>query len=373
MPEKTYRVLGLLSGSSLDGADLAVCSFSVDPLTPTKLLSWNIHLARTIPYPQEWITRFKNLPGASARDLVLADTELGHYYGVLINQLLKEHSITVDLISSHGHTIFHFPELKTTTQIGDGAAIVSETGIDTVTQLRSVDVAFAGEGAPLAPLGDRYLYPGYTYYLNLGGIANVTAYQDEKIIAFDICPCNQIFNALAETIGQDFDRDGAIAASGNLNHPLLARLQDDDYLIKPYPKSLDNTWSQEHQVKQAIQWDARLEDKMNTAVEFVALEIAKACRQLTQPESSTERPTLFCTGGGALNAHLISRIAFHCPEIELVLPSRKIIEFKEVSFIALAGLFRCLRVPNLYASVTGAPSDTINGALYSNSATSVWS
>ena len=372
MPEKTYRVLGLLSGSSLDGTDLAVCSFSIDPNLPSKILSWNIHFARTIPYPQEWIDRFRSLPTADARSLVLADTELGHYYGILSNQVLKEHALTVDLIASHGHTIFHFPELKTTTQIGDGAAIVAETGIDTVTQMRSVDVAFGGEGAPLAPLGDKYLYPGYSYYLNLGGIANVTAYLDGKIIAFDICPCNQILNALAELAGQPFDRDGEIASSGLLNRALLGKFQEDDYLTKPFPKSLDNTWAQIHQVKDALEWEASLEDKMYTAVEFIAMEIARALVDLDQKGRSTPL-TLFCTGGGALNHYLISRIRFHCEGIEIILPSRKIIEFKEVSFIALAGLFRCLRIPNLFASVTGAPADTINGALYSNSTSSSWS
>lgn len=372
MPEKTYRVLGLLSGSSLDGTDLAVCSFSVDPTHPSKILSWNIHFARTIPYPAEWISTFKSLPAASARELVIADTALGHYYGAMINQMLKEHSLTVDLIASHGHTIFHFPELKTTTQIGDGAAIVAETGIDTVTQLRSLDVALGGEGAPLAPLGDKYLYPGFTYYLNLGGIANLTAYLEGKIIAFDICPCNQILNALAELAGHSFDRDGAIASSGILNRPLLDKFQQDDYLTKPFPKSLDNTWAQNHQVKDAVEWDASLEDKMHTAVEFIAMEIARALIDLDQKD--TPRPlTLFCTGGGALNQYLIARIRFHCEGIELVLPSRKIIEFKEVSFIALAGLFRCLKIPSLFSSVTGAPSDTINGALYSNSNCSSWS
>lgn len=371
MPEKTYRVLGLLSGSSLDGTDLAVCSFSVDPNIPSKILSWNIHFARTIPYPPEWITRLKNLPSADARELVIADTELGHYYGTLINQMLHEHSLSVDLIASHGHTIFHFPDLRTTTQIGDGAAIVAETGLDTVTQLRSLDVAFGGEGAPLAPLGDKYLYPGYTYYLNLGGIANLTAYIDQKIVAFDICPCNQILNALAELRGQSFDRDGAIAAVGSLDQVLLQKFFQDEYLTKPYPKSLDNTWAQSHQVKDAVHWSASLEDKMYTAVEFIAMEIARACLEL-QDKEITKPKSLFCTGGGALNNYLISRIRFHCEGIELVLPSRKIIEFKEVSFIALAGLFRCLKIPNLFASVTGAPADTINGALYSNS-TASWS
>jgi len=164
-----------------------------------------------------------------------------------------------------------------------------------------------------------------------------------------------------------------VSAKNSIDDRVLGLAKgSDDYLTKPFPKSLDNTWAQIHQVKDALEWEASLEDKMYTAVEFIAMEIARALVDLDQKGRSTPL-TLFCTGGGALNHYLISRIRFHCEGIEIILPSRKIIEFKEVSFIALAGLFRCLRIPNLFASVTGAPADTINGALYSNSTSSSWS
>jgi anhydro-N-acetylmuramic acid kinase len=218
--------------------------------------------------------------------LVVADTELGHYYGSLILDFIKEVGVSPgpDLIASHGHTIFHFPELKTTTQIGDGAAIVSETNIDTITQLRGTDVAYGAQGAPLAPLGDRFLFPGYTYYLNLGGIANITATKDGKIIAFDICTCNQIFNGLARLVGKEYDHDGQLASRGIVNPTLLQTLRNDPYLSKPFPKSLDNTWSQEHQVIPSIQFEDTIENKMCTGVEFVAIELAEACKSLHSDE-----------------------------------------------------------------------------------------
>jgi anhydro-N-acetylmuramic acid kinase len=369
MPVKTYHVIGLLSGSSLDGTDLAALRFEVDLDDPRLLLAWSITDARTVPYPAAWIERLQQLPQGSAKDLVLADTRLGHYYGALINEFIQSARFKPDLISSHGHTIFHFPHLKTTTQIGDGAAIVSETDVDTVTQLRSVDVAYGAQGAPLAPLGDRFLFPGYTYYLNLGGIANITTALDDQTIAFDICTCNQIFNGLARTIGKEYDDNGALAASGRVNTELLHLLQSDEYHERPYPKSLDNTWSQEHQVIPAIQYQDTIENKLCTGAEFVAIEIAKVCAGLNKSQTTSPR-TIFVTGGGAFNEYLISRMKYHCPDIQFVLPAKQIIEFKEVSFIGLAGLWRYLGIPNLYASVTGAPTDTINGALYLSSAQS---
>ncbi|MEO5582413.1 MAG: anhydro-N-acetylmuramic acid kinase [Saprospiraceae bacterium] len=365
MPAQTYHVIGLLSGSSLDGTDLAWLKFDVDLQNPKILVDWSILDAKTIAYSKSWADRLRALPLASARDLIIADTELGHYYGALINTFIQGVSYDgkPDLISSHGHTIFHFPHLKSTTQIGDGAAIVSETAIDTVTQLRSVDVAFGAQGAPLAPLGDRYLYPGYTYYLNLGGIANITTLLDGKLVAFDICTCNQIFNGLARLMGKEYDHNGEIASSGLVNPILFDILSQDPYLNLPFPKSLDNTWSQVHQVTPSIQFEDSIENKMCTGVEFVARELDRACNSLL-PNKKEIKKTIFVTGGGAFNTYLITRMKYHCPDIEFILPSKQIIEFKEVSFIGLAGLWRLLNLPNLFASVTGAPKDTVNGALY---------
>ncbi len=348
-----------MSGSSLDGIDIAHCSFDIDH---GQLTSWKLIDAKTIPYSDEWIIRLKNLPTASAKELVLADADLGHTFGESINSFLQSYRIDyIDLISSHGHTIFHFPELKSTTQIGDGSALVSKTNIDTVTHLRSMDIAFGGQGAPIAPLGDRYLYPGYDYYLNLGGIANISADSPHGEVAFDIVTCNQLLNGIAQEIGLEFDRDGIEASKGKLIKELLSQLQQDEYLSKKYPKSLDNTWSQTHHVLPAIQWKANPQDKLFSAVEFIANEISRSINSIGLDDHGKR---LFATGGGALNRYLIKRIQDYLPKIQVVLPSTSIIQYKEAAFIAFAGLCRYLRIPNLFASVTGAEIDSINGALY---------
>jgi anhydro-N-acetylmuramic acid kinase len=114
----------------------------------------------------------------------------------------------------------------------------------------------------------------------------------------------------------------------------------------------------------SLQFEDSVENKLCTGVEFVAIELAKACTALNSVQKLTHR-NIFVTGGGALNLYLISRLKYYSPDIDFILPPKQIIEFKEVSFIALAGLCRLLGIPNLYASVTGAPLDTVNGALYS--------
>lgn len=356
-----YHVIGLLSGSSLDGTDLAYCRYDVDTLSDKLVLDWELVHSTTLPYPAEWIDRLKSLPTASAKELVVADTELGHYYGTLIRRFIEQHAIKqCDLISSHGHTIFHFPESRTTTQIGDGAAIVAEVNINTVSQLRSADLAFGGQGAPLAPLGDIYLFPGYDLYLNLGGISNITYLSGGNPIAFDISTCNQLLNGLAQLLGEEFDRDGIRASQGKLNQGLMTLLQSDEYLKLKFPRSLDNSWCQLKHVIPAKEYAASVEDKLFTSVEFISQEIANAIHSL----QINRDVKMFCTGGGALNTYLMQRIKEHNPTVTLHIPRKEIVEFKEASFIGLAGLWRYLGIPNLFSSVTGASMDTINGALY---------
>lgn len=355
-----YHVIGLLSGSSLDGADIAYCAFDIDLSDGLRVKSWELVQATTIPFTSTWIERLKKLPGATAKEFVLTDTDLGHYFGECIRDFVKKHQIkNIDLVSSHGHTIFHFPELRTTTQIGDGAAIVSEINIDTVTQLRSSDVAIRGQGAPLAPLGDRHLYAGYDLYLNLGGIANITATIHGKMVAFDITTCNQLLNGLANEVGKEYDEDGILASCGSVIPVLQSILHADEYHNWPFPKSLDNTWSQTKHVIPAKNFIGKTEDKLKTSIEVITTEIAHSVLQL-QPKGS-----IFCTGGGALNKYLIKILEEKLPNFRIVVPDEKIVMFKEVTFIALAGLCRYLKSPNLFSTVTGASIDTINGALYS--------
>ncbi len=356
---QTYHVIGLMSGSSLDGADLALCRFDVER---DKLIYWSMVDAVTIPYTASWIGRLKSLPHASARELVLADVELGHLFGSMISDFVQNQTLAIDLISSHGHTIFHFPEQQCTTQIGDGAAIAMETKIDTVTSLRSMDIAYGGQGAPIAPLGDRYLMPTTDYYLNLGGISNINIPGDGHTVAFDISGCNQILNALSQTVGKDYDLNGEMASKGKILPDLLSQLQQDPYLIKPYPKSLDNEYVRKFETQLALDHHGNIYDKLATVIEFIALELKNAIQK--NPVMKLQ-PTILVTGGGTLNLFMIHRMKTLMPESEFIIPDRKIIEYKEAAFIALAGLRRKLLLPNIFADVTGASIDTINGAYYS--------
>lgn len=201
LPEK-YNVIGLMSGTSLDGLDIAFCSFEF----PEKKWQYHIVQAETVPYPEAWNSRLENLENSSAFEFVKTDIEYGHLLGKLTRDFIQKHQLHPDFIASHGHTIFHQPTLNLTAQIGRVSAIAAETRLTVVGDFRSLDVALGGQGAPLVPIGDRLLFSDYNYCLNLGGFANISFEQDENRLAFDICPANIVLNKLAGKTGKSFDR-----------------------------------------------------------------------------------------------------------------------------------------------------------------------
>lgn len=362
---KTYRVLGLMSGSSLDGLDIAFCEFEWDKGI---LPSWRIQHAETMPFSEEWQAKLKALPQAAGKDLMLAHAHFGHYVGELVNQFLQQYPQEPDFIASHGHTIFHFPNEKMTLQIGDGAAIAAVTGYPVVSDFRAMDVALGGQGAPVAPIADRYLLNGFDFYLNLGGIANITCHVENKYIAFDIGGANQVLNALAQKLDLPYDIGGVIAASGTLNVELLARANALPYHQQPYPKSLGNDWVQEQLVPIFLDFDAKISDKLHTACLHVAFQVAKDIGQIIDREHfKKEKYKLLATGGGALNQFLMDCIREACSkvaDIEIVVPEPEIIGFKEAALMALMGVLRAENVSNCIASVTGASHDAIGGAIH---------
>ncbi|MBK7872107.1 MAG: anhydro-N-acetylmuramic acid kinase [Saprospiraceae bacterium] len=362
---KTYRVLGLMSGSSLDGLDIAFCEFNFDN---QQLISWRIHHAETMPFTEEWQKRLKMLPQTSGKEIALAHPQFGHFMAELINQFLQQYPQEPDFIASHGHTIFHFPNEKMTLQIGDGAAIAAITGYPVISDLRSMDVALGGQGAPVAPIADRYLLNGYDFYLNLGGISNVTCHVDDKYIAFDIGGANQILNALAQKLDLPFDIGGVIAASGTLNVELLTQANALPYYQQPYPKSLGNDWVQEQLIPIFLNFDAKTSDKLHTACLHIAFQVAKSIGQIIEHEHfKKEQYRLLTTGGGALNQFLMDCIRNACSkvaDIEIIVPEPELIGFKEAALIALMGALRVENLPNCIASVTGASRDAIGGAIH---------
>ncbi|MDX1939428.1 MAG: anhydro-N-acetylmuramic acid kinase [Saprospiraceae bacterium] len=362
---KTYHVLGLMSGSSLDGLDIAFCEFEFNQ---QQLQSWRILHAETMPLSEEWQQKLKILPQVSGKELMLAHTEFGHYVGDLVNQFLKQYPQAPDFIASHGHTIFHFPNEKMTLQIGDGAAIAAITGYPVISDLRSMDVALGGQGAPVAPIADHYLLNGYDFYLNLGGISNVTCHVNDKYIAFDIGGANQILNALAQKLDLPFDIGGVIAASGTLNVELLTQANALPYYQQPYPKSLGNDWVQEQLIPIFLNFDAKTSDKLHTACLHIAFQVAKSIGQIIEHEYfKKEQYRLLATGGGALNQFLMDCIRNACSkvaDIEIIVPEPELIGFKEAALIALMGVLRVENLPNCIASVTGASRDAVGGAIH---------
>jgi anhydro-N-acetylmuramic acid kinase len=193
----SWLVVGAMSGTSLDGLDLAAVEFR----RSENRWNFSIVAANTVKYFNEWEGKLRTAPELSGEKLIELHNIYGKFTGQQINRFIKNHRLLPDLIASHGHTVFHQPEKGFTFQAGNGACIAAETGITTVADFRTGDVAMGGQGAPLVPVGDRLLFPEYESCLNLGGFANISFEQNGKRIAFDICPVNFILNDLARKWG----------------------------------------------------------------------------------------------------------------------------------------------------------------------------
>ena len=366
---KTYRVIGLMSGSSLDGLDIAFCEFLIERKSKKEVSvsDWKLLEAETIPFSEKWVERLLGLPVQNAQIYAQTDTYFGYYLGELVQVFLKKNQIKPDAIASHGHTIFHNPEKRFTAQIGNGAAIAASVGIPVIHDFRTQDITLFGEGAPVAPIADKMLFPGHDFYMNIGGIANISGEANGKFLAFDIGGANQILNALANLADLDFDENGELARGGVLNKTLFNQLNESEYFKKPYPKSLSNHWVQNEQVKKAFEFEDSVQNRLRTVCEQIAFQTKKSISKLIENEKlNKEKYQIFVTGGGAMNLFLIECIKRHCAEIgnfEWLIPDEKIISFKEAILMALMGVLRLERVPNCLSSVTGAIRNTTGGSV----------
>lgn len=359
-----YHILGLMSGSSLDGLDLAHCRFTLNE--EDEILSWEILAAETLPYSPAWQERLRRLPAASALELAQTDTAYGALLGELVNVFLEKYQIQPDYIASHGHTIFHYPEQRFSLQIGDGAALAATTNYPVICDFRTQDIALGGQGAPLAPTADLYLFKEYQCCLNLGGIANLSVQTPRGYVAFDICGANQILNALVAPLGLEYDDRGSLAAGGQLIPELLQQSLSLAFFQEDYPKSLGNDWVLAHQTTAFCQYEGSVPDKLHTATRMIAQLIADHLSMVVQKEAlGPADMNMLVTGGGAFNDFLIECIRVACGDnVNVHIPSATIIGFKEAALMALMGLLRIRKMPNCLASVTGASKDSINGALY---------
>ena len=341
-------ILGLMSGTSLDGIDLALCRISGS--------AYQVLAATTVPYTDHWRQRLASLEHSSALDYAKAHVELGHLYGKVINEFLSDKSVVVDAIASHGHTIFHQPDLGLTTQIGDGDAIAAETGLLVVSNFRTFDVALGGQGAPLVPVGDELLFGQYDACLNLGGIANISYRADGHRVAFDICPCNMALNRLAARLGYPFDPEGSIARRGACRSALLGLLDGLDFYSAKPPKSLGKEWFLADFWPRVDAADGSAEDLLCTVVHHIARQVAHVVGQ-------QRIGSLLITGGGAFNKYLVECIAGLLPSVEVVVPDSETVNYKEAIIFAFLGYLRLSGQVNTLASVTGARCDSVGGTI----------
>ena len=353
MFKDSYIIIGVMSGTSLDGIDLAHIIFSF------KKGIWDFKIlnSETIPYTIYWLNKLK--AAVDYTDAVLQ--ELNQEYTVLlgetINQFIHRYDIqNIDAVCSHGHTILHQPQNKYTLQIGNLPKIRQIVNYTVVCDFRVQDVQLGGQGAPLVPIGDRMLFSEFDYCLNLGGFSNVSFDLDMQRIAFDISPVNTVLNFYAHTLGLEYDDSGSISRSGKINTALLEALNAFDYYKRPYPKSLGFEFVKETVLPLIEKYTIPVEDKMHTFTEHVAIQTNKA---LAKKESR-----MLITGGGAYNNFLIERIRFHLPKTTVVIPDKKTIEFKEALIFGLLGVLKLRNEINVLSSVTGAKYDHSSGVIY---------
>ncbi len=342
-----------MSGTSLDGVDLAFCRFIEDK----GHWDFRIQRAETIPYSTKWKRRLMRSMQMSAKELAHLHTEFGRLLGSMVKNFIKKYHLKPDFVASHGHTVFHEPDIQVTFQIGSGAEIAAISGNTVICDFRTIDVAYGGQGAPLVPIGDQLLFSDYDFCLNLGGFANISYQKYDQRLAFDICPANIVLNKLCQSLGQEFDRDGLLAASGEIDKQLLGQLNQIEYFSKQPPKSLGAEWLEEEFLSVLNDSPASIHDQLRTIVEHIALQIARSIKH-------TNKTSLLITGGGAHNLFLIKQIKEKLPKHKIVIPDANIIDFKEALIFAFLGLLRLNNRTNCLKSVTGARRDSIGGAVY---------
>ena len=352
---KHYHVIGLMSGTSLDGLDLAYCRFELEE----GKWRYAILKAATFEYGEEWRDRLNSVFRSTAEAYARTHAEYGKYLGNQVSLFMKEQEIKeVDFVSSHGHTIFHQPASGFTAQIGEGAALAASCGHMVVCDFRTSDVAYGGQGAPLVPIGDRHLFPDHAYCLNLGGIANISFEKGTDRIAFDVCPCNMLLNHYAGLAGQPYDKNGEMAAAGKLHDGLLRELNAMPFYAKSYPKSLGREEVEKFFIPVIEKHGLSPADCLRTVCEHIAIQVS-ATRSL----ASRENPGMLVSGGGAWNAFLMERIRHHAG-ITVEIPDAITINYKEALIFAFLGVLRYRDEPNCFRSVTGASKDVVGGAIY---------
>ena len=358
MKKNNYHVLGVMSGTSLDGIDLADIIFNI---SSNGVWKYEMLIAETIAYPIDWKDKLQKAISFSPKELTEINSEYTIYLGEVISEFISRNQISkLDAVCSHGHTILHQPKKGFTLQIGNLPEISILINQKVVCDFRVQDVNLGGNGAPLVPIGDRLLFNDYDYCLNLGGFANVS-FEEKKVshnetlrIAYDVCPVNIVLNNLAEQLGFLFDESGNLARSGKLSDDLFQQLNDLPFYKMTPPKSLGLEWVKKEVFPLLKSSKISIEDQLHTVTEHVALQLSNQFKKDSN---------VLVTGGGAFNTYLLERINFY-KRIDLVIPAPELVEYKEALIFGLLGILKLRNENNCLKSVTGAKKDHSSGNVF---------
>ena len=350
MNDDFYFVVGLMSGTSLDGIDFVYVKFDKKNYTNFELLA-----SKTVDYSDLWKIELQKAISYSEEKLKQLNVAYGVLLGEEVNEFIKEFKVDhIDFVASHGHTILHQPEKRITLQIGDGQVIANLTKKKVVCDFRTQDVKLGGQGAPLVPIGDDLLFSDSDYCLNLGGFSNISFKKNGKRIAFDICPVNIVLNHYANKIGLPYDESGYVAQKGVVNQELLEKLNSLEFYSLNAPKSLGLEWVQKEIFPLIDTFEMEVSDILRTFVQHVACQISKVI---------SNSNSVLITGGGAFNCFLIKQIEKLLGN-KIRLPNNKIINFKEALIFAFLGVLRVDSQVNCLSSVTGAKKDHSSGVIF---------
>ena len=348
---KNFNVIGVMSGTSLDGVDIVYVKFIQNESWSFKIIN-----SKTYKYEDSTADILNDISRKSLEEIKEIDVVYSKMLAKIINEFIDEFSINkIDFVSSHGHTAIHDPSNLITYQMGNLSTLSTEINQKVICDFRVQDVKLGGEGAPLVPVGEKYLFHEYDSYINLGGFANISNHKGESLIAYDICPVNIVLNNLSKKIGKDFDDKGSIASSGKLIINLYEELEKLEYYQLDPPKSLGIEWVDEYIFPLINKYfDYPIEDLLNTLSNHIANQISNNLKNLDK---------VLVSGGGAYNDYLIHLIRSKT-DSEIIIPSKNIIEFKEALIFAFLGVLRYLNINNCYSSVTGASKDHCSGKIF---------
>lgn len=354
---QTYNVIGLMSGTSLDGLDLAYCQF----FKKNEIWEFKIVNTKSVDYTTDFKALLKNAINLPVPEFTKLHNSYGTWLGEQVKLFVDKHNLEVNFIASHGHTTHHKPEKGFTLQIGSGQHLANASGLQTICDFRNNDVALGGQGAPLVPIGDMHLFSEYDFCLNLGGISNVSFQQSNKRIAYDIGIANMALNYVTNKIDLDYDKNGELAKSGILNKELLSYLNSLDYYILSYPKSTGYEWFK----KEIIPILDNTKDTIENILHTLVIHICDTISNDLLNASNKTNNSLLVTGGGALNGFLMYTLKSKLgTNFTINTTSKTVIEFKEALIFAFMGILRHLELPNALASVTGAKKDSSCGVVY---------